>query len=72
MLTAPPPGAACSPALVIQRAAPLVLFDTKGLPDAKDRPTRTLLHNLLRGPPPPPFSLPSHAPKGLRACGGSC
>jgi GTPase SAR1 family protein len=48
---------ACSPALVIQRAAPLVLFDTKGLPDAKDRPTRTLLHNLLRGKFKPDHSM---------------
>eukprot|EP00667_Euglena_gracilis_P009415 EG_transcript_9573 len=48
---------ACSPALCMHQALPLVLFDTKGLPDSNDRNTRTLIQNLLRGKFKPDHSM---------------
>eukprot|EP00668_Euglena_longa_P046206 GGOE01061890.1.p1 GENE.GGOE01061890.1~~GGOE01061890.1.p1 ORF type:complete len:399 (+),score=83.65 GGOE01061890.1:52-1248(+) len=48
---------ACSPALCMHQALPLVLFDTKGLPDSNERNARALIHNLLKGKFKPDHSM---------------
>uniref|UniRef100_A0A7S1N4K5 G domain-containing protein n=1 Tax=Eutreptiella gymnastica TaxID=73025 RepID=A0A7S1N4K5_9EUGL len=40
---------ACTASLWEKQALPLLLFDTKGLPDANDKVTRSMLRNILKG-----------------------